>query len=486
MAILALADSASADVAKARLEDASALNVQLLDRGLPAATHQAVTIEGGVAASAETGVSTGIVSAAVVVGFVVLFVVFGVGYYLVSQLKKHSEHKKFVSAISFAEAGTKARQVHLPPQLRRHYIAEEILGRGSFGCVLRVRVCQSEQARQAVAIKIMVPGPESVRFSPKDERRLKREARVLDLFTAKKCEYAVQLAVAGAVHIEPEVCWFVMELVSGVNLTVIFRDEGLLSDLECIRVARSVLSALKVMHAEGLVHRDIKPDNVMHCREHTKKQGDEPNFTVGSGHSYKLIDYGTVLGVDDALAPESMMTTSSWRRVAGAGTPPYMSPEMFREPETAKYPTDLWSLGVTLFQVATGKLPFQAESDSDSDLVWSVVLISDLNAKAPSVLELLDPERRAVFDLKLAGVIAKALEKHVEERYEVVCSTHGFVRKNIHILADMSRIHLFCCVFPKLCLLMITFNSVYFKLISSLAIKVILIPILCDFGRAMV
>ena len=72
------------------------------------------------------------------------------------------------------------------------------------------------------------------------------------------------------------------------------------------------------MHAEGLVHRDVKPANIMRCRDGR-----------AGGDTYKLIDFGTVLGVDERVARLAMMTIGNNRGI-GAGTPPYMSPEMFK------------------------------------------------------------------------------------------------------------------------------------------------------------
>ncbi len=83
-----------------------------------------------------------------------------------------------------------------------------------------------------------------------------------------------------------------------------------------------------MMHAEGLVHRDIKPANVMRCQVKRDAQSASRKGEDGS-HTYKLIDFGTALGVDERVARSSMMTIGNNRGI-GAGTPPYMSPEMFK------------------------------------------------------------------------------------------------------------------------------------------------------------
>lgn len=151
-----------------------------------------------------------------------------------------------------------------------------------------------------------------------------------------------------------------------------------------------MLAALKVMHAAGLVHRDIKPANIMQCvatgsddksRKDSRKESlrhrlsspsssrrgslnvssfkdtvrNKPSAPLdgasssgharsgvqdakGKDHVYKLIDFGTAVGIDDTIAGEEMMTMAASRQM-GAGTPPYMSPEMFKEPDKARCAT---------------------------------------------------------------------------------------------------------------------------------------------------
>ncbi len=110
-------------------------------------------------------------------------------------------------------------------------------------------------------------------------------------------------------------------------------------------------------------------------------------------------------------------------RAMAEGTPPYMSPEMFKQPDVASYPTDIWSLGVTMFELVAARLPF----NSDSDLLWSFAVAGSMSEKAPNVLDALPEGRRSTFDNNLSKVIAKALEKQVRERYGSVDEMHEAV-----------------------------------------------------------
>ena len=408
------ADSETDAVSLSAQVDLSTLNRNLAAAGLPLSTSVAVSAKSASAAPAALGVSNAVIAGVSAGAFCFLVFVSAAGYYFGGMILKQRAHKSFVAAFSKARNGDAASPHTLPPDLRRLYSAERIVGRGAFGCVVQAKKLGSNQA---VAIKIMMP--EKGVFDGKEIRRLRREASVHELFMTKRCEHAVHLAAnTGAVEIRAEVAWLVLEYLDGEDMDCVVHPRAFLdpdrtsdsakgdqpvSDMECITVARGVLAALKVMHAEGIVHRDIKPANIVRCWH----QGDGQAVCLT-----KLIDFGSALGVDETVAKAAMMTLVGNRGLA-EGTPPYMSPEMFKEPEKASYPTDVWSLGVTMFELVTATLPFCSESD----LLWSFAIAGNMDEKAPEVLDMLPEGRRSTFDHNLSKVIAKSLEKRVEARY---------------------------------------------------------------------
>ena len=431
---IAVDDSSISSIIKNKIVQTT-LNRNLVALGLPECSLVSVS---------ETGSQTQSSNTAAIIGgsvgsFIFLIMVCIGAHALIYAIWNQQVHRAFLAAVKSAKVGDSALRMHLPLELRQNYKAENIIGKGSFGCVIQATL---KTAKPSVSVAIKLLPPINGVFSDKELRQLRREENILSLFTLRKCEHAVNLAGLGTVHVKPDLCWFIMEFLDGDNMDLVVH--GLISDnclsdsdsehsgssyhkphsigdTECIKVARSILAALKVMHSEGIVHRDIKPANIVRCRiKHTGIQEGQSASAVP--FVYKLIDFGSALGIDEAIANESMLTLIVNRDMA-AGTLPYMSPEMFKEPKKASYSTDLWSLGVTMFELVTSSLPFKAESD----LLWSFAVAGNMEAKAPSVLDKLAEGIRAKFDHNLARIIARALEKHVAYRYTSVDEMHDDV-----------------------------------------------------------
>lgn len=398
--------------------------------GLPIFDLESVVVSGAAPQNVGSALSLQVVIGTSIAALVVCTLITLSIYQLIIMFKKQAFQRSFLAKFQIAKAGQIATNTNLPYMLLKYYTPEKVLGRGAFGCVVQAR---TKDGTKAVAIKIVVP--QKGIFEAKELRQLNREAKILEMFSIQKCEHTVQLAGVKSVSIMNDLCWFIMDLLDGQNMEdVIYNSCGQsgdcsqsghsipsakrhvnpVNDLECIKVSRNVLAVLKLMHSEGVLHRDIKPANLMRCR--AEKLGEAWD---GASYAYKLIDFGTALGIDETVAKEFMMTLVGSRDMA-AGTLPYMSPEMFKEPDNASYPTDLWSIGVSMFEMVTASLPFEAESE----MLWSIAIAGSMTEPAPNVLDRLDEERRSTFDGNLAKVIGKALQKRVRDRFTSVDEMH--------------------------------------------------------------
>ncbi|HET9992210.1 MAG TPA: serine/threonine-protein kinase [Kofleriaceae bacterium] len=138
--------------------------------------------------------------------------------------------------------------------------------------------------------------------------------------------------------------YYIMEYLEGSNLATTLGHESVLDVRRALHIGAQIASALAAAHAAGVIHRDLKPDNVML----TTRLGD-PDFV-------KLLDFG--------LAKMFAGSPSAVKTAAGVllGTPQYMSPEACESRVTLDHRTDIYALGVLLFQMITGVLPFDGET----------------------------------------------------------------------------------------------------------------------------
>ncbi len=207
----------------------------------------------------------------------------------------------------------------------QHYQVQKVLGVGSFGIVLQAT--DTKLARQ-VAIKVL--HPVLAQTSPPRKRFL-REARAL---AAVRHSNLVHIY---AVESEP-LPFLVMELVPGPTLQDRIHEDGPLELDELLQIAKQLASALIAAHAQGVIHRDIKPDNIL--------------LEYDSNLRAVLTDFGLARSVEDA---------SLTRTGVIAGTPMYMSPEQATL-AAVDLRADLFSLGSVLYVMISGRPPFRANS----------------------------------------------------------------------------------------------------------------------------
>jgi len=255
------------------------------------------------------------------------------------------------------------------------YMVEGLLGAGGMGEVYRAR---DTRLNRAVALKIL---PSDVRDNPSLLARFEREAHAI---AALKHPYICTLYDVGR---DGDIDYLVMELVDGDTLSA-HLSRGPLSVAQAIAVTREVAEALAATHAQGIIHRDIKPSNII--------------LTAG-GH-VKVVDFGLAR---EAAPVQGNGSTKDDHTEPGirVGTPYYMSPEQaLGQPLDSR--TDLFSLGVVLFECLTGERPFDGTTRSD-------YLRNLLSGPVRSAVAL----RRDV-PSALQTVIARCLERDLSKRLD--------------------------------------------------------------------
>ncbi|MCA9136256.1 MAG: DUF4159 domain-containing protein [Planctomycetales bacterium] len=244
-----------------------------------------------------------------------------------------------------------------------------LLGQGGMGAVFKAF---DRSLNRFVAIKLLLPHLAS---SGAARKRFSREAQA----AAAVVDDHV-MAIHGVSQWR-SVPYFVMPYSRGVSLQKRLSDEGPLELREILRIGMQAARGLAAAHAQGLVHRDVKPANI---------------FLDEGVERVQLMDFGLARAVDDASLTRSGML---------AGTPQYMSPEQARA-ETVDHRSDLFSLGSVLYAMCTGHAPFRAESS------YGVLrLITD---KEPRPIREVNPD----ISEWLCTIIGKLMNKRPEQRFE--------------------------------------------------------------------
>jgi serine/threonine protein kinase len=292
------------------------------------------------------------------------------------QSRKSSKSELHAGALVAPSAlpGSLADHFHLRASIGGQYIIERPLSEGAMSMVV---VAQNVSLGEPVAIKFLRP---ELRRDASALVRLAREARVL---LGIQNEHVVRVLDVGAISsVGP---YMVMEYLDGANLSELLASGPLPVPL-AVEYILQTCEALAVAHASGIVHRDLKPENLFLARQ-------------GSQECIKVLDFG----ICDDGAPDAPPDSD-----ALIGTPPYMSPERVLGAPRSDQRCDIWSLGVSLHQLVTGRTPFEGASDEE--------ICRRIAHGAPPALVL----DESVLPRALRAVISRCLQRKPEQRYQCV------------------------------------------------------------------
>ncbi len=270
------------------------------------------------------------------------------------------------------------------------YALGEVLGEGGMSIVHAATDLAADGA--PVAVKLLrTRRAEGPAISDRAARRLVREAGALRRMASP---YAVRVLDVGE---DAEAgTYVVMERLEGETLATTLAIEGPLPTQEAVRYVVQAADALAEAHALGVIHRDVKPANL---------------FLVGDrkgSRSLKVIDFGIAKAGDDVAGDDALTATGT-----ALGSPRYMAPEQVRNAKRVDGRADVWSLAVTLYELLSGKAPFEGTS--------AAALCAAIVADPPVPLR----ARVASAPVALERAISAALEKDPERRVPDVGS---FVR----------------------------------------------------------
>jgi eukaryotic-like serine/threonine-protein kinase len=257
------------------------------------------------------------------------------------------------------------------------YEIQSLIGAGGMGEVYQARDTRLDRS---VALRVL---RRDVSADPERRARFEREAKTVASLNHP------HIVTLHSVEEDAGVRFLTMELVEGEGLDQLLTAEGLpLATVFAIGIA--VADALAAAHEKGIVHRDLKPANVMLTKD---------------GH-VKVLDFG-LAKLADERAPDQAVTDLAPITTEGAvmGTVPYMSPEQLRG-QHVDHRSDIFSLGVLLYEMTTGCRPFSGATNSD--------VMSSILRDTPRPLAQLNPDPPA----RLGRIVAQCLEKEPGERYQ--------------------------------------------------------------------
>src|SRR6266550_7429336 len=302
-----------------------------------------------------------------------------------SLLTSHERAENFIEVPAFEaapELATNDSADALIGKLLGHYCIESLIGVGGMG---EVYLARDERLGRKAALKLL---PDSVTADETQLGRFKNEARTASALNHPNILTVYEIGVEGKVQ------FIATEFIEGVTLRTALAS-GRMSAHRALEIAVQVASALAAAHDAGVVHRDIKPENIM---------------LRPDGYA-KVLDFGIAKLTEQRRAPDDhrVGTTALLQTRPGLvlGTARYMSPEQARG-QKVDARSDIWSLGVVLYEMVAGSPPFRGETPSDC--------IAAILTAEPAPLSSVSPDVPA----KLESILQKTLRKNTDERYQTI------------------------------------------------------------------
>ncbi len=261
------------------------------------------------------------------------------------------------------------------------YQVERLLGVGGFGAVYRARHVHTDVV---VALKVLK------RALGADQQMLERFLREARAAASVGSEHIVGVLDAGLAA--DGQAFLALEYLDGMDLKELASREGPLSPVRVGLIALQVLAGLDAAHARGVVHRDMKPANVFVVRR-ADAAGVERDFV-------KLLDFGISKMHGDAGTAGLTMTG------VAMGTPAYMAPEQFFDARSVDQRADLYSVAAMLYELLSGRLPFEAES-------YAHLIVKVRTEQAPPLIDVAPH-----VPLALAQVVTVGLAKEPHQRWQ--------------------------------------------------------------------